>query len=346
LSAATAAAATPAAPTAAATPAAPTARSVRFVDSEAELFDEDTKRARVSPSILTYADADAALDIAARREYVLPAHLDRTALAHGTYDEKLLVQSILDIAQAPCLHCAARTLIFQGDKRLGMGGSLMFICGECGAGREVPRCNTLPAASGKGRPIQEGTLRFVHSMHMTGVNFTNANHYLLAMDQPALNYTAWEAAMKRVTGSTEDQADGQFKKNIEEEIRLTLRYEGESARAPDGSVYITVLTDGSWQKRYGRNSLAGIGAVYGRYTNKCLHAGSRIARCAVCASAVAMGKAMVREHVCTKNWDERQGADGAASLMEKSIALESVIAILENNAIVRVRLLDGARALA
>ena len=96
-----------------------------------------------------------------------------------------------------------------------------------------------------------------------------------------------------------------------------------------------------------RPQLAGRhGAIYGRYTNKCLHAGSRIARCAVCASAVAMGKAKVRENVCTKNWDERQGADGAASLMEKSIALESVIAILAANAIVKVRLRDGARALA
>ena len=126
-------------------------------------------------------------------------------------------------------------------------------------------------------------------------------------------------------------------KNIKKEIALALLHEGDAALAPGGSVYITVMTDGSWSKRYGRNSLFGIGAMYGRYTNACVFAGSRCSRCAVCMRAAHTGKEAPEEHACTKNWDERVGKDGAASKMEKDIALEGAKLLLERGAISRVR---------
>ena len=93
-----------------------------------------------------------------------------------------------------------------------------------------------------------------------------------------------------------------------------------------GSVYITILFDGSWQKRMGKNSLFGIGGIYGARTNKCIFLSSRCARCATCAVALAKNEDP-RPHSCTKNWDERHGKDGAASLMERDIALEGVQAL-------------------
>ena len=49
--------------------------------------------------------------------------------------------------------------------------------------------------------------------------------------------------------------------NREKERVATLLYEGESCRSPSREIQIRVITDGSWQKRYGRNSLWGYSAM-------------------------------------------------------------------------------------
>lgn len=109
---------------------------------------------------------------------------------------------------------------------------------------------------------------------------------------------------------------------------------GEDFRMSNGKVMLFCMTDGSWQKRYGRNSQVGIGGLYGVLSSKFLWASSRVARCSVCAHAYRCGKSSVRYHDCTKNCD----GNDAASSMEKSIAVECVNKIYENGAIVKARI--------
>jgi hypothetical protein len=259
-------------------------------------------------------------------------------LGHGYIDEKALSEDIIEFVKAGCSTCASRNFHFQKDRRRGVGGALVFMCNDCGFEHEIRRGYTHTAAGGKkGAHYEENTLRLVTAFKCAGINHTQANHVLLGAGIPSLSNDAWNGPSDKVNAAIASETAKMCAANLEEEKAATIALLGEKALAPDGSVFITVLGDGSWSKRYGRNSLAGIFGFYGALTNKCIYAGSRIARCAVCTSAVRNGDDGVREHECTKNWDERDGADGAASNMEKSIAVEGVNAVFAQGAIVAVR---------
>ena len=92
----------------------------------------------------------------------------------------------------------------------------------------------------------------------------------------------------QVAAKSHKKVNGEITRaNLEKEIALTQLHEGDAALSPDGKVYISVMTDGSWQKRMGRNSLFGVGAYYGVYTNKLLFCSTRVSRCAVSRKATA-----------------------------------------------------------
>ena len=165
---------------------------------------------------------------------------------------------------------------------------------------------------------------------------------LVGLDIGRLSTGTWQRAAA-VTAKAEEKVNSDvMEENLKEEISATLEAEGPSATVPDGmGVYITVLTDGSWQKRMGRNSFFGVGAFYGARTNKLLFCSTRVARCAICMSAAARGKQAARDHDCTKTWDERKGKDDAASNMEKAMALEGANFLFERGAVVRCIVCDG-----
>ena len=264
-----------------------------------------------------------------------------SSLGAGIWDEDMLAEQICALTSEVCPHecCRARAGVeFARSEPRGLGGSLVFQCRSCGGPRELQRSRRVgPRGGAKGARAEESTLRFVSSCVDAGMGLRAANAVLIGQNLPPLNERTWAGAAAKTAEAETAVFEKMVEKNIKKEIALALLHEGDAALAPGGSVYITVMTDGSWSKRYGRNSLFGIGAMYGRYTNACVFAGSRCSRCAVCMRAAHTGKEAPEEHACTKNWDERVGKDGAASKMEKDIALEGAKFLLERGAISRVR---------
>jgi hypothetical protein len=130
----------------------------------------------------------------------------------------------------------------------------------------------------------------------------------------------WYAAVDRSQAAGKSSLLVEIYANREKERVATLLYEGESCRSPSGKIKIRCITDGSWQKRYGRNSLWGYSAMYGFYKGKVIFVSHRCARCTTCWMAAARG-APPGEHKFTMNWDDKKGADeGAAGNMEKHSA--------------------------
>ena len=147
--------------------------------------------------------------------------------------------------------------------------------------------------------------------------------------------------MARSQAAGKSSLSAEIAVNREKERVATLLYEGESCRSPSGKIQIRVITDGSWQKRYGRNSLWGYSAMYGFYTGKVIFVAHRCARCTTCWLAAARG-APPGEHKCTMNWDDKKGADeGAAGNMEKHICLEGVKALYAVGLVVQTLVVDG-----
>ena len=312
----------------------------------------DGQRDRTETQLLTYDHGDALAKEYDRKSSAAVGSSSSSAVAGGSsgassslgagiWDEDLLAEQICALTSEVCPHdcCRARAGVELASSAVrGLGGSLVFQCRSCGGPRELQRSRRVdPRGGGKGAKAEETTLRFVSSCADAGMGLRAANSLLAGCDLPPLNEKTWAAAAGKTAEAEAAVFEKMVEKNIKREIAATLLNEGESALAPDGElVYITVMTDGSWSKRYGRNSLFGIGAMYGQHTGGCVFAGSRCSRCVVCMRAAHAGNE-APEHECTKNWDERVGKDGAASKMEKDIALEGAKFLLERGAITRVR---------
>ena len=184
-----------------------------------------------------------------------------------------------------CSHCGVRAPVaFERDERAGLGGSLVFRCKNCYEERPFHRSRPAePDGEGtKGRKACETTRRFVHAATEVGLGFRAGGEALLvALDLPTLHASTWQRATQ-VAAKAHKKVNGEITRaNLKKEIALTRLHEGDAALSPDGKVYISVMTDGSWQKRMGRNSLFGVGAYYGVYTNKLLFCSTRVSRCAV-----------------------------------------------------------------
>jgi hypothetical protein len=141
-----------------------------------------------------------------------------------------------------------------------------------------------------------------------------------------------------VSQAQEKIFNSQMGGNLKKEIELTLEMEDEFAGCLDRKnkvgVLIKVITDGSWQKRYGRNSLFGCGCMYGYYSGLPIYANHRCARCMKYIAWAAMsdderpegkgGDAPPPPHDCTRNWGAK-----AASNMEADIAVEGARQLLK-----------------
>jgi hypothetical protein len=263
-------------------------------------------------------------------------------IGHGYWDEKLLAEQIEELTSKVCPGCGKSCgVTLSGNKKSGAGGELVFMCKLCYEVRPLQRGSKLAKAPGEaGAAAEANTLRMVNAFQSAGIGLAEANSFLHALDMSVLNTRTWQVAADKSGEGAEEVLAEEIEKNIQAEIAATLREEGESARGADGKIKIGVMTDGSWQKRYGRNSLWGYGVMYGQYTGKVVFVKHRCARCTTCASAHHRG-VEVPKHECTRNWDERSPEQGAAGNMEKHIALEGVEFLFKRGAIVHALICDG-----
>ena len=229
------------------------------------------------------------------------------------------------------------------ETRLG-GGHLKFTCTnkKCLHETKINKSKMMPGLSAAGKPCAPkavNTARGVAAFMAAGIAESNANQVLLGMDMPPLNTNVWAAHGETFAAATKTNLDRLILENIEKEKAATLLYEGESCLTSDGKVKIKVMTDGSWQKRYGRNSLYGIGAMYGYYTGLVVFADDRCARCQVCLTAASRGVEVAADHndKCTNTWSEGE----AASLMERDIALAGVNFLYQHDCVVATLICDG-----
>ena len=169
-------------------------------------------------------------------------------------------------------------------------------------------------------------------------------------DIKPINASVYYTHSGGVSQAQEKIFNSQMEENLKKEIELTLEMEGESVGYLDKEnkigVLIKVITDGSWQKRYGRNSLFGYGCMYGYYSGLPIYANHRCARCMKCIAWAAMsdderpegkgGDAPPPPHDCTRNWGTK-----AASNMEADIAVEGARHLLKAGAAIGVLICDG-----
>jgi hypothetical protein len=277
-----------------------------------------------------------------KKEEEVPVSLE--SLGNAIYDEQLLVEAFQQVSEG-CPGCGGQyRLDFQESVTRGLGGHLKFKCSnkKCAHETKIYKSNMIPTrnAAGKpGAPKAENTMRGVTGAKTAGIGHTQFNQCLMAMDMQPLNTKVWAAHGKTYSAATKENLDRIILANIEKEKIATLLYEGDACKTSDGKIKIKVMTDGSWQKRYGRNSLYGIAAMYGFYTGLVLFTGTKCARCAVCMSAASRGVEVAVEHkeTCTNTWGEGQ----PASLMERKIALEGVNFLFDNGCIVSILIVDG-----
>ena len=256
-------------------------------------------------------------------------------MGHAYVDAAVVASGIASLSQSKCEHCNSHggvEVAGETHRAIG-GGSLDFACVECGQLRHVP----LAARIGK---QDEVTVRFLSAATTEGMGSAQINRLLTKMDIGAVNNRVRDRVVKAVDAAAALEMKQLSSEALEREVAATLLMEGEACKSSTGKVMITIISDGTWQKRYGRNSLAGFVGAYGLYTGECLYAGSKMARCAACTHRKNNGLP-AEEHDCSRNWNEAPNRDGATSNMEKVITLEAVKAIYEKGAIVGTLVTDG-----
>ena len=262
----------------------------------------------------------------------------RSAMGHAYIDAGLVADGIAKLTQNPCPGSRRRCgVMANGHTSRGVGGgALNFACAFCFEQRPLPTSRRLSADT----RTHETTVRAVHALSGEGLGHAKADRILMNMDLLPVNNAVWEQAAQKARDATDAEFAAMIDANISEEAKLTLLVEGESCLSPSGKIMIRVMTDGTWQKRYGRNSLWGAAALYGYYTGGCVFASSRCARCATCMRA-AQGKADAPAHKCTRTWNEAPNRDGTTSLMEKDIVLEGVNYVYAKGVVVGCLITDG-----
>ena len=258
-----------------------------------------------------------------------------STMGHAYVDAGVIASEIASLSQSKCEHCSSDAgveVAGETPRAIG-GGSLDFSCLSCGAIRHV----RLSKQIGK---QDEVTVRFISAATTEGMGKAQIDRLLTKMDIGAVNNKVYARVVEKVDAAAAIEVDQMCDEALQREMAATLLMEGEACKSKTGKIMITIISDGTWQKRYGRNSLAGFVGVYGLYTGECLYAGSKMARCATCSYYKQKGQA-AKKHDCTRTWNEAPNRDGATSNMEKVITLEAVEAIYKKGAIVGTLVTDG-----
>ena len=306
---------------------------------------ETASGSREAAAHFTYDEfpTDQGMNRAASRNYrgagvAEDAKAARSAMGHAYIDAGLAADGIATLTQNPCPGCRRRCgVMVNGHASRGVGGgALEFACVFCFEPRPLPTSRRLSSAS----RTDETTVRAVHALSAEGLGHAKSDRILMGLDLPPVNNEVWKQAAQKAQDATNAELVAMIDANIGEEARLTLLIEGESCLSPSGKVMIRVMTDGTWQKRYGRNSLWGAAALYGYYTGGCVFASSRCARCRTCMRAQQQ-KGDPPAHECTRTWNEAPNRDGTTSFMEKAIVLEGVNYVYAKGVIVGCLITDG-----
>ena len=264
-----------------------------------------------------------------------PAAVAASTMGHAYVDAGVVASGIASLSQSKCDRCGSTLGVeVAGETRRAIGGgSLDFRCVSCGATRHV----RLSSQIGK---QDEATMRFISAVTTEGLGKQQLDRLLTKMDIGAVNNKVHARVVEKVDAAAAIEVDQMCDEALQREMAATLLMEGEACKSKTGKIMITIISDGTWQKRYGRNSLAGFVGVYGLYTGECLYAGSKMARCATCSYYKQKGQA-AKKHECRRTWNEAPNRDGATSNMEKVITLEAVEAIYKKGAIVGTLVTDG-----
>jgi len=306
---------------------------------------ETASGSRAAAAHFTYDEfpTDPGMNRAAFRNYrgagvAEDAKAARSTMGHAYVDAGLLADGVAELTQTPCPGCEKRCGVTpNGQTSRGVGGgTLDFACVFCNEPRPLPTSQQLSSGS----RTHEATVRAIHALSAEGIGHTKADRILMNLDMKPVNNAVWEQAAQKAQEATDAEFTIMIDANISEEAKLTLLMEGESCLSPTGKVMIRVMTDGTWQKRYGRNSLWGAAALYGYYSGGCAFASSRCARCATCIRA-AQDKTDAPAHDCTRTWNEAPNRDGMTSWMEKDIVLEGVNYIYAKGVVVGCLITDG-----
>ena len=207
-----------------------------------------------------------------------PAAAAASTMGHAYVDAAVVSSGVASLSQSKCEHCGSRRgwAVAGETKRAIGGGSFDFACVQCGCLRHLP----LSSRHGK---QDEATVRFISATTTEGMGNSQVNRLLTKLDIGAVNNRVYVRVVEAVDEAAGAEVDQMCKGALQREIAATLLMEGEACRSKTVKMIITVISDGTWQKRYGRNSLAGFVGVYGLYTGECLYAGSKMARCAACS---------------------------------------------------------------
>ena len=251
------------------------------------------------------------------------------------------------ICNATC--CGGPSYEFQRNIETGLGGEFIFQCQSCDTEMAARRSSKLESNK-RGPKPDATTARVIAASRSAGLGLTGLNNMLIHADIKPINASVYYTHSGGVSQAQEKIFNSQMEENLKKEIELTLEMEGESVGYLDKEnkigVLIKVITDGSWQKRYGRNSLFGYGCMYGYYSGLPIYANHRCARCMKCIAWAAMsdderpegkgGDAPPPPHDCTRNWGTK-----AASNMEADIAVEGARHLLKAGAAIGVLICDG-----
>ena len=170
-------------------------------------------------------------------------------MGHAYVDAGFVADGIAELTQNPCPGCSRRCgVMANGQTSRGVGGgALNFACAFCFEPRPLPTSRRLSSAS----RTDETTVRAVHALSAEGLGHAKADRILMDLDLPPVNNEVWKQAAQKSQDATNAEFVAMIDANIDEEARLTLLIEGESCLSPSGKVMIRVMTDGTWQKRYG-----------------------------------------------------------------------------------------------
>ena len=269
------------------------------------------------------------------------SHHAELDLGKSFVDDAVFLSGVEDVMNTRC--CDEKVMKVSRDVQRGVGGGhVEFTCGGCGWCGCANRSARLPRGKGKNGklkpgPLPEGnTISSVHAAIGAGMGEARLNHFLLGVGHKPLPTGTFYKSAGKVEEAHSGLLAKEIKKNLENEIKMTLLMLGDEALDENGNVKIRIITDASWQKRYGRNSLFGYGVMYGFYTGKVVFVSHRCCRCMTCIRSNADGKE-AREHKCTNNWN----SSAASSNMEREIAVEGAEALLAAGAAISVIVCDG-----
>ena len=264
-------------------------------------------------------------------------------------EDGVLLEDFERILKHRC--CSSPSYGYTSNAELGAGGSYSFQCACCLNEMAVRRTSKLPSKK-RGPNPDATTRRLVAASKAAGMGLAALNKFMLAADLKPMNPSVYYAHSSEVAAAHGTVFTSEMEKNLKREIELTIEREGAGTgylKLGDdekAAVLIKVITDGSWQKRYGRNSLFGYGVMYGFYSGLPVFASHRCARCMVCIKWNAMsdeerpegekGEAPPPPHDCSRNWGSL-----AASNMEADIAVEGAKSLLASGAGIGVLVCDG-----